>query len=351
MIQDPNSLQAISFGSAMVDTITILDDESIERLTLANARTQFMLVEPGHKVDAHSIAIHVGGGAMNAAVTFARLGLKSIPVVMVGNDVERVRVKAYCQQQKLSQEGIFTHPTQPTGSSVLISSHDHNAAIFTRRGANTGLTTNELSQVNRKFDKVDLLYIAPLSGDSAAMLPMILEFGTKRQAFIACNPGAKQIQKYGPCLLAGLPQISLLSINLEEAALLVAEIITQGVSPPLSFASDHPLWIKSEMGNFPLAWLGQELVKLGLKRLIITAGKHGSYLYSQALGLIHQPIVKVKVAGTAGAGDAFASTSAGLLSLGFDEEQSLRLAARNAASVISFEDTTSGLLTLKDLQS
>jgi ribokinase len=52
--------------------------------------------------------------------------------------------------QHLENEGVSTvwvkcDPRMPTGSAVLLASHDRNVAIFTFRGANTPLEPNEYS--------------------------------------------------------------------------------------------------------------------------------------------------------------------------------------------------------------
>ena len=52
----------------------------------------------------------------------------------------------------------------------------------------------------------------------------------------------------------------------------------------------------------------------------------------------------VEVAGTAGAGDAFASTFAGMVTAGASIEEALKSATCNAGSVVSHLDTQTGLL-------
>jgi len=79
-------MKAITFGSAMIDIITVIDSDSIEQLSLSNAHQQFLLVEPGRKVEAQSITRHIGGGALNTAVSFARLGCDVYPIVKTGDD-------------------------------------------------------------------------------------------------------------------------------------------------------------------------------------------------------------------------------------------------------------------------
>ncbi len=65
--------------------------------------------------------------------------------------------------------------------------------------------------------------------------------------------------------------------------------------------------------------------------------------------MIYCPVVEAEVAGTAGAGDAFGSTFAAYTVLGAEPDFALRAAANNAASVLGFIDTSSGLLARSEL--
>ena len=61
------------------------------------------------------------------------------------------------------------------------------------------------------------------------------------------------------------------------------------------------------------------------------------------------PVLETEVVGTAGAGDAFASTLAGQLAQGQPPESALQAASCNAASVVGAIDTQTGLLDAKAL--
>ena len=56
-------MRSLHFGSAMVDTIVLVANEDIERLTLTNEAVSFLMVETGRKLPAESITTHIGGGA------------------------------------------------------------------------------------------------------------------------------------------------------------------------------------------------------------------------------------------------------------------------------------------------
>ena len=60
--------------------------------------------------------------------------------------------------------------------------------------------------------------------------------------------------------------------------------------------------------------------------------------------LLHVPSMKIEVQGTAGAGDAFASTLSLALAKGARAEVALQEGAINAAAAVSVADTQGGLL-------
>ena len=179
---DDHTVSAITFGSAMVDTIAVLQSDSIEKISLSNAHSQFLLVEPGRKVEAEEITTHIGGGALNTAVCLARLGCDVMPVVKTGRDPSFDLVEAHCQVNNLNSDGLIITENAPTGAAVMIASHEKNAAIFTQRGANTKLASGDLDAL--KGIDTGLIHAAGLSGDSANMLPEIAKFAKHTRCFL-----------------------------------------------------------------------------------------------------------------------------------------------------------------------
>ena len=68
-------MKVLTIGSAMIDTIAIIGSARIERMTMLNADSSFLLLEEGRKTEAEEVSTHAGGGAVNAAVAMARLGM------------------------------------------------------------------------------------------------------------------------------------------------------------------------------------------------------------------------------------------------------------------------------------
>ena len=76
----------------------------------------------------------------------ARLGLDVAALVKLGKDARAETVLAHLMQEGVSTRWAMRDGRAPTGASVLVSSHDRNAAIFTFRGANTLLEDGRPAQ-------------------------------------------------------------------------------------------------------------------------------------------------------------------------------------------------------------
>lgn len=339
-------MKAMTFGSAMVDIITVISSQAIEQLSLSNSNRQYLLVEPGRKVEADTITRHIGGGALNAAVCFARLGCTASPIVKMGNDVPRDYIVKNALVHDVDTKHFLIDENQTTGSAVMIASHDKNAAIFTHRGANTTLVQSDLDKVSPLG--ADIVHVAPLSGDSAKMLPAIAELAHKAGAFMSCNPGIRQITTRTNSVLSAARHMSLISINEVEAAALVPCLSTLDATLDWGTPAKGAPLIHAQGVDICLEKFCKTLHGHGPDNILITHGAEGAYLFD-GNKLHHQEVIATTVAGTAGAGDSFVSTLAWGLRSAHSPEQALRQAAHNASSVVSFVNTTDGLLSADEL--
>ncbi len=350
--------RALTIGSAMVDIIAIIADRDVERMTLHNATLSFLLVEQGRKIEAESISMNVGGGGVNVAVALRRLGHVVDALIKLGRDVDADRVSDHLKAADIGTSLVTTSDDLPTGSAVIISSHDRDAAIYTQRGANTALTPAEIKAID--FKNYGLVYVSPLSDASADCFSVAVSQSCKAGAFVVANPGIRQITTRSPDLLNALRQLDLLVINAKEAAALAPALMAFAGNCPLpqrsrpAGADQDGSLLKDGLRlhdvTFPFGWFLKTLESCGLRRVAVTNGKDGSYLFGHG-ELLHCPVREVVVRGTAGAGDAFCATLAHGLAGGLAARQALSQAAVNAASVVGFTDTQSGLLDQASLAS
>jgi ribokinase len=340
-------LKALTLGSAVIDIIVTIAPERIEHMQMRNADTSFLLVEEGRKVDAESVTRHIGGGGVNTAVSLARLGFDTAALVKMGVDRNAEDVTQRLKAESVSCEFLVTDEKLATGSSVLLSSHERNAGIFTARGANTALLPGDLPD---EAFKRDLVFISGLSNESADCFPHVVAKASAAGARVATNPGIRQLSSRADEFFACLDRISILTLNRVESEQLVPRLIATGVADQrtvLKPAGKPDALIDRGLfaGGFQLPFDSyvRAMTSLGVEKLLVTNGADGAYAGTKD-AIWHCTVPKVEVAGTAGAGDAFASTFAGLITAGASVEDAIKSATCNAGSVVSHLDTQTGLL-------
>lgn len=347
-------MKALTIGGAMIDTIAIIESDRIERMAMLNAETSFLLLEEGRKTESLEVSTHCGGGAVNAAVAMARLGVDVAALIKLGRDARAEMILARLTQEGISTRWVNRDAQAPTGASVLVSSHERNAAVFTFRGANTLLEPGDLRD---EAFAVDLVYVSSLSNRSADCYPLIIEKAKASGALVAVNPGVRQLSARGGAFQDCLPQVDILAINRPEADVLVASLVAKfgegGSTLALEPGEQPPALLARGLtgGGFEMslpAFLGA-LRKLGTKHVVLTDSRGGAFVCADG-EILFCPALEAEVAGTAGAGDAFAATFAALFALGRPSQVALKAATINAASVVSHVDTQTGLMRSEALE-
>ena len=343
-------MKAITVGSATIDIIALIADNDVERMTMHNATSSFLLLEQGKKVDASSISTHVGGGAVNAAISLKRLGIETEVLVKIGDDLNGKKVLEAFNEAGLGKDKMLQSREAGTGTSVMVASHDRNVSIFTSRGANTLIRPEEI----RDFDltDIDFIYISNLSEGTRDCLPYLVGLAKKTGTFIATNPGIRQLTEQPKNLLDCLANIDLLTINLTEASSLAPHLFARAIQSDTSKDGKRQRnQLPSELrrglsvGSFTMLLVDflQALLKQGPTYIAVTDGVDGSFVAGPQ-GIHYCPSLRCKVSGTAGAGDAFASTLTGFIAIEKTIEIAMQAASINAASVVGYIDTQTGLL-------
>jgi len=346
-------IKALTVGSAMVDIIVLVADRDVERMTMHNEDSSFLLLEQGRKIEALAITDHSGGGAVNTAVSMARLGSDVSALIKIGRDRDGDRILGRLNKEGIGADCVVRTDELPTGTAVMVSSHDKNATIFTQRGANTLLREEDVDPEG--FKGRDLVYVTNLSNKSADRFPDIVSHGREAGAFVAVNPGIRQLTSRTQAFIDCLGNIDFLALNTVEAEALVPAICARCDNPRSDTPSDPELprlWqLGLEYGGFSIdveAFISY-LRSMGVGAVVITDGSQGAYL-ADGSGIYFCPTRRVEVQGTAGAGDAFSSTLSTSLVEGHTPAVAMQRAAINAASVVSKIDAQSGLMTASDIE-
>ena len=349
----PPRLRILTVGGALIDTIAVIGNDSIERMSMTNADRAFLLLEQGSKTEAEIVSTHPGGGALNAAVSFARLNFDTAVLIKISNDDRGRAVRDRLSEEGISDEFVFSTQEAPTGASVLISSHDRDAAIFTFRGANTMLQSEDLKP--KAFER-NVVYVSGLSDNSADCFPEIVRLAKSTGAFIATNPGIRQLITRGDAFEKSLSQINFLSMNVNEARALMPRLLSGSRKDNSSRQESHGQGMPSltqrglTNGGFSMSLqhFFSALLDRGTTCALITDGKRGAFAATER-ELTYCPSLQIDVVGTAGAGDAFNSTFTALYANGSNVGEALQAATVNAGSVVKFADTQTGLLTSTQL--
>ena len=326
---------------------------------MRNADTSYLLLEEGRKTEALEISTHCGGGAVNAAVAMARLGCDVATIVKLGQDKRAETVLSRLNAEAVSTRGVVQDARAPTGASVIISSHDRNAAIFTFRGANGLLESKDFDgDAHDNLLRVDLVHISSLSDGSADCFLELVTRAKSYGALVSANPGVRQLSARSSEFRSALSMIDILALNRAEADVLVPSLATSGsalVDPVLSFDDEGNLPALVRRGltsgghQLGLASFMQTLRKLGPRFVLLTDGSAGSFVGCPD-EILYCPAIMTKVAGTAGAGDAFAATFATMIGRKNSTIDAVRAATINASAVLAYVDTQSGLMTRETLE-
>ncbi len=259
---------------------------------------------------------------------------------------------------------IICNPQHQTGISFIVNSVEGEYTIFAYRGANSYLELEKLT-----FDaikKIDQLYITSLSNQAAQILPSIVSFAKKHNVPVAINPGISQLEKGTQKLKESLQFIDILILNKLESQIFMFALtqsdqtykkVLECVGSDQNHRSqneraDQPSLLNTpiiyENTYFSLQKFFKATLAMGPKIVVVTNGRNGVYVATQKEILFH-PSLKIKVANTVGAGDAFGSCFVASLMLGYDIESALRHGIINSASVLEKIGAKTGLLTHNEL--
>lgn len=329
----------ITIGSATIDSFVESDAANVVSVSTKENSIDFMSYPYGAKVEVESFKTAVGGGGLNAAANFAHLGAKTSAIFKIGDDFQGKNILEKVEEAGVDTSLVIKSKTDNSGSSVILLSFEGNRTVLAYRGANGKIKEEDIN-----FDavkKAKWLYIAPLNGESGAVLDKLAHFAEEHNTNVAINPGSSSLKrglKYFEKILA---TAEVVVMNKEEASL-VTKIQVRPDTKTECFSSEtiHPD-IKAML---------DKLKSTDAKVVIITDGKHGVYAFD-GKKYYRCPEFPAKVVSTLGAGDALSSTfTAALEYTNWNIEKSLMLASVNAASVVSHFGAQEGFLTFDQME-
>lgn len=268
----------------------------------------------GSKMSADELTFSSGGGATNAATTFARWGLKTACLTRLGTDRIGEDVLQDLKRERIDTRYIQKDKKLQTAYSIVLLSGTGHRAIFTHRGASAALDRKAFpwqhwTKKLAKTRNANWIYLTSLGGDMKA-LNDIFEHAACTKTRIAWNPGNKELEKGLKALKKYLVQTDILSLNLEEA---------------------------EQLGGIKL------IGDLPREALLMTEGQRGATVRAQGKTLF-APAMKAKRVNTTGAGDACGSGFVASWIRKPDPRAALADAMLNANGVVTHMGAHAGIL-------
>lgn len=356
----------VTMGSAMRDIFIECASHSVvpEQISCGPC----IAIEEGKKITIDTLSYEVGGGALNTAIAFERLGFEAYPVVKIGLDAEGNDLIAKLQREGVKTNYVIRDSTHPTGTSFIIPSPSGNRAVLVSRGASSMLTQTDIPYDAIK--KSAGLYIASLNGQASSLLPNIASFAHTHHIPFLINPGTSQLAAQCNTLIKALEYNPMLILNAHEAHLLMTalekeEAIKERKSSekqisPLSLEVIYPKDRGSipSLINQPLSleshyWLKdffRIMQSYGVTICVVTNGKEGVYATDGSKNYFHAAL-SASVVSTIGAGDAFGSAFFAYLLKTKSIAQALRAGSFNSAAVLKSVGATTSALKEEEIDS
>ncbi len=299
----------VSVGAALQD-VYLIDHDDFG----TNSRGFFNQLELGTKVDIDKIQFSTGGGATNAATTFARNGHESIFMGCIANDPAGTAIINALDDEGIDSSYVSYAENIHTGYSVLLLAPNGERTILTCRGASAKFDILNPDDLENIYP--DWLYVTTFRGN----MDMLDQFFTKAKSLgakIMFNPGNLELAHQRK-LLGLLSDVDVLLLNKEEAKKIVVGSTLQELI--LRVRNYVPAAIITDGNQGAIATDGKEVYRLGLYE-------------------------DVPIKDATGAGDAFGSGFLAAYANGKNFKESLIFASANSTSVVRKIGSKAGIIT------
>lgn len=272
--------------------------------------------EKGAKAEVGAPFCSVGGGAVNAAITFARQGFKTAALFRVGTDSAGDSIVREVEKEGITAWAHTAHG-EATGQSAILLYPNGERTVLAHRGAADSMPLKEIpfAKLAAKW-----VYIAP-ANSAVSVIEAIVDHCYAQGILVALNPSAAYCADGGALLRPLLPKIKVLISNRQEAG-----IIT-GIAP----AKEKEIFARLD-----------DLVD-GI--CVMTDGPRGAWVSDGSRIYTAETFADKNLVSRTGAGDAFGSGFVAGLIRKEDIAYAIRLASANATAVTEHLGAHAGALT------
>lgn len=306
----------ISLGAAL-QNIYLIDHDDLASTNIGESAILGKVLV-GSEVEIDRISYGVGGGGLNAAISFARHNHETILISSIGRDTTANTILRTLDDENIDSSYLNLIPRQVTGTSVIL--------LDSKSGERTILTNTGASRTFSDFDEDDIdlidpdwLYASTLYGDYDT-LERFFKKAHKNHTKVMFAPGKKELEDTKK-FTSLLKNVDVLIVNKNEAAKIVPGTILAELLPHLN--------------NY-------------VETVIITDGQMGGIASNRAETYRFGVYEDVKVKDITGAGDAFGSGFLAHFAAGKSFKSSLAFASANSATIIAKVGANNGIMTGKE---
>jgi len=277
--------------------------------------------DPGETVFGSNFGMFPGGKGANQAVACAKLGMRTEFIGKMGNDVFRETLMGSMRRDGVRLKHVMFDAGNSTGIAMITIDGGGQNEIVVISGSNMSLLPADLDRHRGLFSQVQVVLLQ-------LEIPLIsvvhaAELAHRSGAIVILNPApARKLPR--PLLKT----VDFLTPNETEAERLTGIRVRDMKSAERA---------------------ARELLRVGVKHVIVTLGKRGCLLATNALTRVF-PALRVKPLDTTAAGDAFNGALAHGLASGKDLCKVIPFANSVAAFAVTRMGAQSSMPTMKELR-
>lgn len=304
-------VKMLTIGAAVQD-VFLSHSPEFKPVSDKTADELFLKIELGSKNDVNNIDFSTGGGATNAAVTFARQGFDVKFMGTIAHDPAGNAVLEDLDNEGVDTSLISFSEKLHTGYSTILLASTGERSFLTYRGASTHYDIKNFDLVD---SDADWIYVSSMAGNMD-ILDKIFAQAKELNKKVFFNPGKGELTQL-PKLKSLLEDVDVLSVNRQEAQLIVNGTSLDELIRRLSQLV--PVVIISDGPNGVIVTDGKTIVRAGMYE-------------------------DVKVIDRTGAGDAFGSGFLSQWATNKSLKDSIVFASANSTSVVTKIGCKAGIL-------
>ena len=250
----------------------------------------------GAKIYSNNYRESVAGGAVNFGASLTRMGCRAFVFARTDKSFNGKWIQKQIGKLKLKKNYMQQSGGEVSQTSIVIFDEIKKDRIILRSG--DSVVNFDLEKAFKKFrERADWIYVSSQKENNITNLDLILNFAEGKGARLAINPSSYQINNNREEFLERLRDVKILFVNLDEAAKLVQEDISN--------LRNNEVKIQ-EFARKTI----EKLLKHGMKVLSVTDGDNGAWVATKIKGeavIYHLRTDDKEIVDTTGAGDAFAA--------------------------------------------